>query len=341
MSIDINKIPIINKMGKEKKDYGSNTVIGLGKGETPLINLSFAQREIEFGETVLYTDPEVATTRDILGKEWDRYHRIVNYYVSSKEMLEQCIEVLTRKKAFDEVPEEFDDLARHFHRMKATYDRGAKEYTNDDFYPLGIKNSISYCVCRDLEPPFDVYNSDRYLDGSDKYKVKAAGGKQTVFITKRHPYVESEEELKSKQVTLTPLEDGEFEVKVNSDYVGIVRRYAIVVSTRKPVAHYGMFAIASSSGSKIFVYACDFDTVNYRDDKVSKKLGVWGSAAVILAYGFTNQSLEAELVKAKDFFEKNCDGRCVILIKPTERFTEGIDWCDETKPKNKPEIEFD
>lgn len=263
-------------------------------------------------------------------------------------MLEQCIDVLTSHKIFREVPEEFDDLVRHFHRMKYTFNRGGREFSNDDFYSLGIKDSTSLCVVKNLEYPFDIYNSDRYLDGTDKYKVKSIGNKQTIITTKRHPYIEDEEELKeNKQASISQTEEGNFEVKINNEYVGIIRRFAIVISTKKPVIHYGMYAIATSAGNKLFVYACDFDSVNYKDDKVAKKLGVWGSSAVILGFGYTNQDLEKRLVEAKDFFDKHCDGRCAILIKPTEKFEEGTDWNDDpyssksSKSSSSINIEFD
>lgn len=301
------------------------------------VNLGFTPQELQYASTIYNNAggwlPKMA--QFVMGQDYWNMQDIVKYCIKLKEdeLFNDSLSYLTANPVFDDTPqEEIDVVARHFAKMHKTFNRGIQFYNTNDFTSLGQRSVIAYIVLRNLKAPFDIYNQGHFIDGSDKYELLKKGGKKSKFITKRHPYAEKEKDLDSDQAKIVKSEDreGYYEIEVDNENIGLLNRFAVIISIKPPASHCGMSVTLNGAGNKIYIYALEFNADVISDKKLINKAGQWSNSAIVLGYGFKKSELESTLKKATEYIKQKCDGRLSILVRPEHDFEEKTNWFKET-----------
>ena len=200
------------------------------------------------------------------------------------------------------------------------------------------------CYCRNLEPPFDVYNKGRFIDGSDLYKLIKKGSQQSIIYTARVPYVKYESQLKSEDIKVekddfatgdTPM----FNIKIKNEHLGTPNRFAIAVSTKPPLKHCGCFVIINGAGNAIYLYALEFNNDLKFEKKIENRAGHFTNDTIILGYGYQNKQLEQIIYKSLQYLKTQVDPRFILKIRPEYPFEEKINWFVEL-PEDEESAEF-
>jgi len=130
------------------------------------INLGFTPQELDYANRIYNESggwlPKLA--HEVMGNNFDSMQEIVKYCIKLRddEYFQEAIKDVTNNHVFYEIPHEsLDVLKKHYVKMKKSFNRGGKFFINDDFSSLMIKESASLVECRDLEPPYDIYNGGR------------------------------------------------------------------------------------------------------------------------------------------------------------------------------------
>ena len=314
-----------------------------------MINLSFTPQELNWANRISYenTDnwsPKIA--EQVMGtNNFMNSQEIVKYCykIRNVESFQEAIQELTSRQIFDDLPlESINILAKHFEKMHNKFQRGNGDFLFQyNFQHMGIKSPNVFAVFRDLEAPYDIYNQGKFTDGSDRYKVEKISSKEIQIVTKRHPIVQKEKELKHDLIKFERDENDSslFHLSAKKEFVGFVRRFAVYITLKPPSTHCGMTVSLNSAGNKIFIYALELPNDLKFDRKIENKAGINNNVTCI-GYGFSQKELENILIQGTNYIKKYIDIRLSILIKPEHPFDEQIDWLIEKEDDTNSDFDF-
>lgn len=313
-----------------------------------MIDLNFKPEVISFAKKMIDEQgmwvPKAA--REMMGEQkYIELQAETKYCVSLmlNDNFMEHVTYLSNTRCHDIIPsEEITTLRKHYEKMYKTFSKPGQLFSNNDFYPLAIKSMDTFCYCRKLEAPFDIYNKGRFLDGSDIYKLSKKGSKDSIITTKRKPFATKESDLESEQATLIPessYEAGCVDVKIKNKFIGTPNRFAIFLSTKPPVEHSGLFCILTSAGQAIYIYAFEFNGDLKLEKRMENRAGQWNNASIIIGYGFKSNVLEQTLVKSVNYLKGKVGAKLIIMVRPDKEFEEKINWF-EPLPEDE-EVSFD
>lgn len=226
-----------------------------------------------------------------------------------------------------EVEEAMNIVALHYAKMFRDYHIGSDKFTNRGLGQPKLRVLRSLAVVANIKDPiFEIYNSDRYVVKERFYTVIKKGSTNTTLLTDRTPVLQKGQEAKVKdvgeiKVVINKQGNKEYNLVVNNRYVGILNRFVIAASTRRPQLHCGMVEMVCKGGTRLYVYALEYNEsdsvnggVNYRND------GAGSNSAKVFDYGFNGNELESKLMNVANAIYTNFDGIIKILIRPEHKF---------------------
>ena len=133
-----------------------------------------------------------------------------------------------------------------------------------------------------------------------------------------------------KKTVKNVVDDGtEVEIKINNENIGVKNRFMINISTKSPVSHCGMIVILTSGGTRIFIYAIEFNGDLVSDEKAEKMLGNNSNKTIKVGYGYTKKNLETQLENVLKFIYSKFAGKLYFVVRPEHEFEEKINWLKE------------
>lgn len=230
--------------------------------------------------------------------------------------------------SFDtDVEEAMNIISLHYAKMFRDFHIGSDKFTNRGLGQPKLRALKSLAVVANVRDPiFEIYNSDRYVVKERFYTVLKKGSTNITLLTDRTPVLQRGQEAKVKdvgEIKVITNKQGEREVNlvINNRYVGILNRFVIAASTRRPQIHCGMVEMICKGGTRLYVYALEYNEsdsvnggVNYRND------GAGSNSAKVFDYGFNGNELENKLINVANAIYSNFDGIIRILIKPEHKF---------------------
>ena len=136
-------------------------------------------------------------------------------------------------------------------------------------------------------------------------------------------------EEKRKVEKTTVEDDKEAEIKVINECIGVKNRFMVCIATKPPTSHNGMIVILTSGGTRIFIYAIEFNGDLVSDERAEKMLGSNNNKIIKIGYGYTKQNLEQQLKNALTFIYKKFAGKLYFVVSPEHEFEEKINWLKE------------
>ena len=296
------------------------------------INLGFGPKATQMANAIYNAEgrwvPKVA--QQVMGQYFNDYNimNLVKYYVSlkSSETFPDVMDTLQRSSTFNELPDEFNTLAKHYMTMKQKFNIGQDWLNNDSLVKLADNNFKTYVVLRNLTEPFDIYNQGH--DEADKYELVKKSTKKCSIKTKKHPYAKREEDLKDNpNITIEKdkYEEGYYNLEVNNENVGILNKAVVFISNKPAALHCGEYALILSSGNKFYIYAIEFNDLKW-NKKMENRVGQWNNASIIVGSAYNKDKLRELMNKVVNWFKTNLEVRYCCGIYPEHDFEEQVNW---------------
>ncbi len=310
----------LNKLGFKNDEINDvcTAIKGFGKAEKKQIT-----QAIQYTGTAQYTDFIRLNKLLYLSKIIERK--------TNRTSILDAINTIIRNSVCDnsnmEVEEAMNIVALHYAKMFRDFHVGADKFTNRGLGQPKLRVLKSLAVVANVkDPTFEIYNSDRYVVKEKFYTVLKKGATNTTLLTDRVPVLERGQDTKVKdvaeiKVVTNKQGNKEYNLVINNKYVGILNRFVIAASTRRPQIHCGMIEMICKGGTRLYVYALEYNEsdsvnggVNYRND------GAGSNSAKVFDYGFNGNELENKLINVANAIYTNFDGIIKILIRPEHKF---------------------